>query len=154
MEKLAIGFGMASAGHRLAEVIESTIPAISFPIISKGMSWVRVNDLLIDEFGHEHRVKRKGVILAHFEKKTWALAYAVAYCQSEFNVCRILTQANFKLAKYSEEVIRYKHQLNNAEKNGDVIRENIISDRLSRTILEYDSLINEITPIIKTQSVA
>lgn len=127
---------------------------VSFPIISKGTSWVRVNDIVIDNHNEIHRVKRKGITLANFEKKSWAVAFAVAYCQGEFDTCAELVQANFKLSKYSEELHRYNFQLDNARKIGNILRENIISDRLSRTLIEYDALLYQITPIIKTQSFA
>lgn len=150
MEKLVTKYGTGFVGNRINSIIQSTIPAVSFPIISKGESWVRVNDILIEEHNDSYRVKRKGVVLAYFLKKSWAVAYAVSYTQSEYSNCAKLVQLNFKLTKYAEEISRYNYQLGVAEDTGNYTKEKIISDRLSRTYAEYDVIIRDAEQIIKS----
>lgn len=152
MEKLATKSSHGSVGKRFDSILQTTIPSVSFPIISRGESWVRVNDIVIDEHNDSYRVKRKGVVLSFFQKRSWAVAYAVAYCQGDYNSCSSLVRLNFKLSKYIEEIERYKYQLEQARTNGRIMRENIISDRLSRTITDYELVLEEAFPIIKTPS--
>lgn len=150
MENLATEFGTVLVGNRFNSLVQSTIPTVSFPIISKGDSWVRVNDIVIDEHNDSYRVKRKGVILAYFQKKSWAVGYAVAYCQGEYVNCTKLVQLNFRLTKYLEEINHYNYQLDLAMSKRNVTKENIISDRLSRTNVEYDTIVHEAEQIIKS----
>jgi len=154
MEKLATKFGRASVGTKLDSIIQNTIPSVSFPIISRGESWVRVNDIVIDEHNDSYRVKRKGITLAFFQKRSWAVAYAVSYCQREYTNCSRLVRLDFKLTKYIEEIARYNYQLEQAREQGKIMRENVISDRLSRTITDYEMVVQEAEPIIKTPSLA
>lgn len=149
--KLATAFDQESIGTKLNYVIESTIPTITFPIISKGSDWVRVNDILITEKDGQFKVTRKGIELTSFAKKSWATAYAVALCQSNFQTCSILKNCNKKLEKYLEEIERYSYHLNQANDRGDYSKEKIISDRLSRTLSEYTLIMDEVSPLIKTQ---
>jgi hypothetical protein len=153
MERLATEYGQELVGNRLNSLIRSTIPGVNFPIISRGESWVRVNDIVIDEHNDGFRVKRKGHILAFFQKKSWAVAYAVAYCQGEYVNCSKLIQLNFRLAKYTEEIVRYNYQLDIAIDTYNLTKEKIISDRLSRTIDEYDAIVHEAEQIIKSFAV-
>lgn len=151
--KLATVFDQASFGSKLNYVIESTIPTIDFPIISRGSDWIRVNDLLIREINHQFVITRKGVELITFAKKSWAVAYAVALCQSDFKTCFVLKNYNSKVEKFQEEIERYNYHIKQAKETGDTYRENIISDRLSRTLSEYTVIIDEVSPLIKSQSV-
>lgn len=152
MEKLATRLKPLSAGKTLDSIIQSTVASPGFPIISRGESWVRVNDMLVEEHNEVYKVKRKGIVLSFFQKRSWAVAYAVSYCQGDYISCSRLVRLNFKLAKYSEEIARYNYQLEQARDHGRVMRENIISDRLSRTISDYEMVIQEADPIIKTPS--
>lgn len=149
---LATAFDQESIGTRLNYVIESTIPTITFPIISKGSNWIRVNDILITEKNDQFKVTRKGVELVNFAKKSWAVAYAVSMCQSNFQICTILSNSNRRLEKYLEEIERYSYHLEQAKDRGDVYKENLFSDRLSRTVSEYTLLLDEVSPLIKSQS--
>lgn len=149
MENLATEFETVLIGHRFDALVQSTIPSVSFPIISKGDTWVRVNDIVIDEYNGEFRVKRKGVLLAIFLKKIWAVSYAISYSQGEYEICAKLARLNFQLTKSSEEINRYTHQLEIAQDTRNIIKENILSDRLSRTIAEYDAIVKEANQIIK-----
>lgn len=150
--KLDTVFDQKSIGTRLNYVIESTIPTITFPIISKGSDWIRVNDVLITEKENQYKVARKGMELMRFAKKSWAVAYAVALCQSNFQICLTLKNANSKLEKYLEEIERYSYHLELAKDRNDVYKENLFSDRLSRTLSEYSLIIDEVSPLIKSQS--
>lgn len=152
MEKLATKSSHGAVGKRFDSILQTTIPSVRFPIISRGESWVRVNDIVIDEHNDAYRVKRKGVVLSFFQKRSWAVAYAVSFCQGDYNSCSNLVRLNFKLSKYIEEIERYKYQLEQARINGRIMRENIISDRLSRTITDYELVLEEAFPIIKTPS--
>lgn len=149
--KLATSFDQVSIGNKLNYVIESTIPTITFPIISKGSNWVRVNDVLITEKDEQYKVSRKGVELTRFSKKSWAMAYAVALCQSDFHTCAVLKNSNKRLEKYLEEIERYNYHLEQANRRGDYSKEKIISDRLSRTLSEYTLIMDEVSPLIKSQ---
>lgn len=151
--KLATAFDQGSIGSKLNYVIESTIPTIDFPIISKGETWVRVNDLLIREIDSKFKVTRKGMELATFAKKSWAVAYAVAFCQSNFKICFTLKNYNKRIEKYLEDMDLYNYRIEQAQEAGDRCRENIMSDRLSRTASEYSLIIDEVSPLIKSQSV-
>lgn len=150
--KLATAFDQESIGTKLNYVIESTIPTITFPIISKGSDWIRVNDILIMEKDEQFKVSRKGVEIMRFAKKAWAVAYAVALCQSDFYTCAALKNANIKLEKYLEEIERYTYHLEQAKNRNDIHKENLFSDRLSRTLSEYTLIMDEISPLIKSQS--
>jgi hypothetical protein len=150
--KLATAFDQASLGNKLNLVIESTIPNISFPIISKGSNWIRVNDIVIREKNDSFVVSRKSVELGEFSQKSWAIAFAVAYCQSNFNTCTILKEYNKRLDKCLEEIHRYNYHLDSAKNKNNTTRERIISDRLSRTFSEYTLIMDEISPLIKSQS--
>lgn len=149
--KLATAFDQASLGNKLNYVIESTIPTINFPIISKGSDWVRVNDLLIIEKNDRYRISRKGIFLIEFSKRSWAIAYATALCQSDFQTCVTLKSLSNKLDKCLEEIQRYSYHLEHAQDRGDISKENIISDRLSRTFSEYTFIMDEVSPLIKSQ---
>jgi hypothetical protein len=149
--KLATAFDQVSIGNKLNQVIETTIPTITFPIISKGSDWVRVNDILIREIDNQYKVTRNGVELTSFAKKPWAVAYAVALCQSDFQTCVILKRNNNRVEKYLEEIERYSYHLEKAKKSNNICKENIISDKLSRTIGEYTVILDEVSPIIKSQ---
>lgn len=151
--KLATAFDQTLIGSKLNYVIESTIPTIDFPIISKGNDWVRVNDLLIRETNSHYKVTRRGQELAVFAKKAWAVAYAVAFCQSNFKTCFVLKNYNSRIEKFLEEINRYSYHVELAKETGDICRENIMSDRLSRTLSEYTLIIDEVSPLIKSQSV-
>jgi hypothetical protein len=150
--KLANDFDQTAVETRLNYVIESSIPTILFPIISKGDDWVRVNDILITKYNDSYKVKRKGVEIAQFQKRAWAVAYAVAICQSNYELCNMLKIYNVKLEKYTEEIQRYSYHLDIAKETKNVFKENIISDRLSRTISEYTFILDELSPLIKSQS--
>lgn len=151
--KLATAFDQISIGNKLNYVIESTIPSITFPIISKGSDWIRVNDLLIVEKNSRYKITKKGVFLIDFSKRSWALAYAVALCQSDFKTCVILKTHSLKLDKCLEEIERYTYHLEQAKERGDYHKEMIISDRLSRTSGEYEVIMDEVSPLIKSQVV-
>jgi DNA gyrase/topoisomerase IV subunit A len=150
--KLATAFDQELFGNKLNVVIESTLPDITFPIISKGSDWVRVNDILIREADDEFTVSRKGIEITRFVKRAWAIAYAVALCQSNFHICLALKNNNVRLKKYAEEITRYQYHLEQAIARGDIYKENVMSDRLSRTIREYDLILDEVSPLIKSQS--
>lgn len=149
--KLATAFDQVSIGNKLNYVIESTIPTITFPIISKGSDWIRVNDLLIIEKNSRYRITKKGVFLIDFSKRSWAIAYAVAFCQSNFDVCMTLKSHSRKLDKCLEEIERYTYHLDQAKERGDILKENIMSDRLSRILSEYTVITDEVSPLIKSQ---
>lgn len=149
--KLATAFDQVSIGNKLNHVIESTIPTISFPIISRGSNWIRVNDILITEINDRFKVTRKGILLAEFHKRSWAVAYSVSLCQSNFTTCSSLKSHNSRLEKYLEEIERYTYHLEQARECGNISKENIISDRLSRTLSEYTFIIDEVSPLIKSQ---
>jgi hypothetical protein len=149
--KLATAFDQELIGTKLNYVIESTIPTITFPIISKGSNWVRVNDILITEKDNQFKVSRKGVELARFAKRAWAVAYAVSLCQSNFHVCAVLKNANIKIEKYLEEIERYTYHLEKATDRNDIYKEHLFSDRLSRTVSDYTLIIDEVSPLIKSQ---
>ena len=149
--KLATAFDQVSLGNKLNYVIESTIPTIDFPIISKGSDWIRVNDLLIIEKNDRYKVTRKGYFLIEFSKRSWAIAYATAFCQSNFQTCMTLQTLSKKLDKCLEEIERYNYHLEQAKFRGDISKENIISDRLSRTFSEYTFIMDEVSPLIKSQ---
>lgn len=150
--KLATDFDQKKVENTLNYVIESSIPSILFPIISKGDDWVRVNDILITKNKDSYKVKRKGVEIAQFHKRSWAVAYAVAFCKSNYDLCNMLKTYNVKLEKYAEEIQRYNYHLDVAKEKNNVLKEKIISDRLSRTVSEYTFLIDELSPLIKSQS--
>lgn len=150
--KLATVFDQELIGTKLNQVIQTTIPEITFPIISKGSDWVRVNDILITEINESFRVARKGTPIATFARRSWAIAYAVALCQSNLNVCTILKANNIRLEKCLEEIERYNYHLDIAKETGNVWKENVISDRLSRTLSEYSCIMEEVSPLIKSQS--
>lgn len=150
--KLATVFDQESIGNKLDYVIESTIPTITFPIISKGDDWVRVNDILITKKDDQFVVSRRGTELIRFIAKSWAVAYAVALCQSNFHICSTLANSRLKLSKYLEEIERYSYHLDKAKDRNDVYKENLFSDRLSRTLTEYSLLLDEVSPLIKSQS--
>lgn len=150
--KLATAFDQASVGRKLNYVIETTLPTITFPIISKGSDWVRVNDLLIRDIDDKFVVTRRGMELAIFAKKSWAVAFSVATCQSDFKTCFVLRNYNLKIEKYLEEIDRYSYGLEKAKEIGDILKENIMSDRLSRTLSEYTLILDEVSPLIKSQS--
>lgn len=135
--------------NKLNYVITSTIPTITSPIISKGKDWIRVNDILITKKLNSYKVMRKGITLVEFFKCSWALSYAVALSQSDFLTCISLDSYNKKLVKYLEEIERYSYHLDKSKVRGDISKENIISDRLSRTIREYSLLMDEASPLIK-----
>lgn len=145
-------FNRRAIEKKLNDVIESSIPTILFPIISKGDDWVRVNDILITTVDESYKVTRKGIEIAKFHKRSWAIAYAVGLCQSNYELCHMLKTYNRRLEKYAEEIERYSYHLNLAKENKNVFKENIISDRLSRTISEYTVIIDELSPLIKSQS--
>lgn len=149
--KLATVFDQESIGNKLNYVIESTIPTITFPIISRGSDWVRVNDILITEANERFKVTRKGVPFVEFFKRPWAVAYAVALCQSEFTTCTTLKNCNSRLEKYLEEIERYSYHLEKARERNDFYKENLFSDRLSRTLSEYAGIMDEVSPLIKRQ---
>jgi hypothetical protein len=152
--KLATVFDQTSIGNKLNYVIESTIPTITnFPIISKGSDWVRVNDILITQKNDRYIVTRRGVFLEEFFKRSWAVAYSVSLCQSNFSTCSILKANNMRLGKYLEEIERYNYHLDQAHDRGDYSKGKIISDRLSRTLGEYDLILEEVSPLIKSQVV-
>ena len=150
--KLATAYDLDLVGTKLNQVIESAIPNLLFPVISKGTNWVRVNDLLIRNKNNCYYVTKKGIEIANFIQKSWAMAYAVAYCQSDFPSCSLLKIYNKKLGKCVEEIDRYNYHLEQARERNDISRENIISDRLSRTLSEYTFIIDEVSPLIKRQS--
>jgi hypothetical protein len=150
--KLATAYDLDLVGTKLNQVIESAIPNLLFPVISKGTNWVRVNDLLIRNKNNCYYVTKKGIEIANFIQKSWAMAYAVAYCQSDFPACSLLKIYNKKLGKCVEEIDRYNYHLEQARERNDIIKENIISDRLSRTLSEYTFIIDEVSPLIKRQS--
>lgn len=150
--KLATVFDQELIGTKLNRVIQDTIPEITFPIISKGTDWVRVNDILITDSDDNYKVTRKGYFIAAFARKSWAIAYAVALCQSNFSICSILKANNIRLEKCLEEIERYNYHLDLAKENGNVWKENVMSDRLSRTLSEYTCIIEEVSPLIKSQS--
>lgn len=150
--KLATAFDQVSLGNKLNYVIESIIPTITFPIISKGSNWVRVNNLLITEKNDRYSITRKGVFLIDFSKRSWAIAYATALCQSDFQTCVTLKSLSTKLDKCLEEIQRYNYHLEQAQNRGDISKENIISDRLSRTFSEYTFIMDQVSPLIKSQS--
>ncbi len=150
--KLATAYDLDLVGTKLNKVIESSLPDFIFPVISKGTDWVRVNDLLIRYKNNSYYVTRKGIEIATFIQKSWAMAYAVAYCQSEFSTCSLLKIYNKKLEKCMEEIERYNYHLEQAKDRNDISKENIISDRLSRTFSEYTFIIDEVSPLIKRQS--
>lgn len=150
--KLATAYDLDLVGTRLNQVIESAIPDLLFPVISKGTDWIRVNDLLIRNKNNYYFITRKGIKLAHFVQKSWAMAYAVAYCQSDFTTCSLLNMHNKKLEKCMEEIERYNYHLDRARERNDFSKEKIISDRLSRTFSEYTFIIDEVSPLIKRQS--
>lgn len=152
--KLATVFDQESIGNKLNYVIESTIPTITnFPIISKGSDWIRVNDILITQKNDLYKVTRKGILLGEFFKRSWAVAYAVSLCQSNLSTCAILKENNRRLGKYLEEIERYNYHLDQAQDRGDYSKEKIISDRLSRTLGEYELILEEVSPLIKSQVV-
>jgi hypothetical protein len=143
-----------SIGNKLNYVIESTIPTITnFPIISKGSDWVRVNDILITQKNDRYKVTRKGIFLEEFYKRSWAVAYSVSLCQSDYSACAVLKANNHRLGKYLEEIERYSYHLEHAQNRGDYSKEKIISDRLSRTLGEYELILEEVSPLIKSQVV-
>jgi hypothetical protein len=150
--KLATAYDQASIGDKLNNLIQDTLPTITFPMISKGSDWVRVNDILIRETNDTFKVTRKGVLITQFAKKSWAIAYAVALCQSDFQTCLTLKNNNLRVEKYLEEIERYTYHLEQAKNRGDIYKENMFSDRLSRTMSEYIALIDEVSPLIKSQS--
>jgi hypothetical protein len=150
--KLATKLDQTSIGDKLNYVIQTTIPTITFPIISKGSNWIRVNDILITEKNERYNITRKGIFLADFAKRSWATAYAVAFYQGDFTSCVMLKTYGAKLDKYLEEIERYSYHLGLARENNNFSRENIISDRLSRTLSEYTFIMDEISPLIKSQS--
>ena len=150
--KLATAYDQESIGDKLNFVIESTIPDMIFPIISKGSNWIRVNDILIREKNNQFYLTRRGIELAIFAQKSWAIAYAVAYCKSNFNICMLLKEYNIKLEKYMEEIVRYNYHMEQAKERNDVYKENLFSDRLSRTFSEYTLIVDEVSPLIKSQS--
>ena len=149
--KLATAYDQVSIGNKLNQVIENTIPAITFPIISKGSNWVRVNDILIREIDNDFKVSRRGIEIASFAKRSWAVAYAVAVCQSNFHTCTVLKQNNIRVEKYLEEIERYNYHLDKARDRNDIYKEHLFSDRLSRTIGEYTVVLEEVSPLIKSQ---
>ena len=144
-------FNRKAIEKKLNNVIESSIPSILFPIISKGDDWIRVNDILITTVNGSYKVTRKGIEIANFHKRSWAIAYAVGLCQSNYDLCYMLKTYNRRLEKYAEEIERYNYHLDLAKENRNVLKENIISDRLSRTISEYTLIIDELSPLIKSQ---
>lgn len=150
--KLATAYDLDLVGTRLNQLLDSAIPALLFPVISKGTNWIRVNDLLIRNKNNYYFITRKGIEIANFIQKSWAMAYAVAYCQSDFSTCSLLKIYNKKLEKCMEEIERYNYHLEQARERNDISRENIISDRLSRTFSEYTFIIDEVSPLIKRQS--
>ena len=150
--KLATAFDQGSIGTKLHYVIESTLPTITFPIISKGSDWVRVNDILITEKDGQFKVSRKGVELMRFAKRSWAVAYSVALCQSDFHTCIVLKNYNMRLEKYIEEIERYTYHFEKAADRGDYYKANLFQDRLSRTQSEYTLIMDEVSPLIKSQS--
>jgi primosomal protein N'' len=76
----------------------------------------------------------------------------VALCQSDFQTCLTLKNNNLRVEKYLEEIERYTYHLEQAKNRGDIYKENMFSDRLSRTMSEYIALIDEVSPLIKSQS--
>jgi co-chaperonin GroES (HSP10) len=150
--KLATELNQTSIGDKLNYVIQTTIPTITFPIISKGSNWIRVNDVLISETNNRCKVTRKGIFLADFAKRQWAVAYAVAFCQGNFNTCGALKEYSVKFDKCLEEIERYNYHIDIARQNNNSVKEKIVSDRLSRTLSEYTFIIDSISPLIKSQS--
>jgi hypothetical protein len=150
--KLATKLDQTSIGDKLNYVIQTTIPTITFPIISKGSNWIRVNDILITEKNERYKITRKGIFLADFAKRAWATAYSVAFYQGNFTNCVMLKTYSAKLDKCLEEIERYNYHLELAKENNNISRENIISDRLSRTLSEYTFIMDEVSPLIKSQS--
>ena len=151
--KLATAFDQELVGIKLNQVIESTIPNVAFPIISKGSEWVRVNDIIIRSKNEHFIVTRKGIEISRFVQKSWAVAFSVAYCQGNFHSCMLLKNYNRKIEKCLEEIERYNYHLEQAKNRNDILRENIISDRLSRTLSEYSFILDEVSPLIKSQSI-
>lgn len=150
--KLATKLDQTSIGDKLNYVIQTTIPTITYPIISKGSDWIRVNDILITEKNERYNITRKGIFLADFAKKSWAIAYAVAFYQGIFTTCVMLKTYGAKLDKCLEEIERYTYHSEVARKNNNISKEKIISDRLSRTLSEYTFIMDEVSPLIKSQS--
>jgi len=138
-------------GNKLSRFISENVPYISNPIISKGDTWIRVNDILIIEKNSSFVVSKNGKILNEFQNKALALVYAINFFRNNLDTCGSLKDLDNKLTKLNEEILRFDHHLKIAQKNKNIIKENIVSDRLSRVIYEQDLVYFQIQKLANSQ---
>lgn len=136
-------------GYKIEKFLDQVTADSNTPVISHGEKWVRVNDMIILESKGKYRLSRKGIVLAYFIRKSWAVAYAVALLKGNLDVCSLLQSQEWKLEKYNEDIRIYKQQLTSYHENN--MKKCIISDRLSRAHYDYNQLIDEVGMAIKNQ---
>lgn len=136
-------------GYKLEKFLDQVTTDSNTPVISYGKNWVRVNDMIILESKGKYRLSRRGLTLAYFIRKSWAVAYAVALIKGNLDICSLLQSQEWKLEKYNEDIRMYRKQLISYRENN--MKRRVISDRLSRTHYDYSQLIDEVGIAIKNQ---
>lgn len=136
--------------RKIDEIIDTETFFFGLPVISKGKDWVRVNNLVIRQEGDKYTVRQMGYLIAQFYYRSWAVAYAISFIKLDKKKCDFLKNQENIFQKHLEDISTYKHYVNVYRNKNNITKENIFSDRLCRSELDFKKLITEVNKSIKT----